>query len=201
MEAGGWETGGHAYTHENLSSVPLDSTEKQIQSDYEFLVENKLSHESFAYPYGNYNATVTAVVKKYFKNIRTAHDFEYLDGVNRTELGYYAVKQGMTLNDVIGRIEKARHDGSPLVIIGFHALLADTEPPVPTYWCRQSIFYGMLTYLKKEEYSVLTLKGAWMFYATEFTFFCTDTIKIFAFHIHKNIVKNLIRMYFFEKLI
>jgi peptidoglycan/xylan/chitin deacetylase (PgdA/CDA1 family) len=160
MEAGGWETGGHAYTHENLSSVPPDSVEKQIQMDYDFLKSNGLSHESFAYPYGNYNPTVTTIAQKYFKNIRSTHDFEYLDGINRTDLGYYAVKPGMTLGDVIGRIEKARHDGSPLVIIGFHALLADTEPPLSIYWCRQSVFYGMLTYLKKEEYSVMTLKKA-----------------------------------------
>jgi Predicted xylanase/chitin deacetylase len=160
MEAHGWETGGHGYTHENLSSVPIDSAEKQIQSDYNFLVDNNLSHESFAYPFGNYNAAVAEIVKKYFKNIRTSHDFEYLDGVNRTELGYYAVKQSASLGDVISRIEKARHDGSPLVIIGFHAVIADTEPPPGMYWCRQSVLYGLLTYLKKEEYPVLTLKNA-----------------------------------------
>ena len=89
MEAHGWETGGHGvrYTHENLSSVPIHSVENQVQMDYDFLVANNLSHESFAYPFGNYNSDVAAVVNKYFKNIRTSHDFEYLDGVNRTELG------------------------------------------------------------------------------------------------------------------
>ena len=160
MEAHGWETGGHGYTHENLSSVPIDSVENQVQMDYDFLVANNLSHESFAYPFGNYNSDVAAVVNKYFKNIRTSHDFEYLDGVNRTELGYFAVKSGVTLNDVIGRIEKARHDGSPLIIIGFHAVIADTEPPPPMYWTTQSVFVGVLTYLKKEQYSVLTMKKA-----------------------------------------
>jgi peptidoglycan/xylan/chitin deacetylase (PgdA/CDA1 family) len=160
MEAHGWETGGHGYTHENLSSVPIDSVEKQIQMDYNFLVGNNLSHESFAYPYGNYNSAVAKVVNKYFKNIRTSHDFEYLDGVNRTELGYFAVKPGMTADDVIARIEKARHDGSPLVIIGFHAVIADSVAALPIYWCRESVFYSMLVYLKKEEFTVLTLKNA-----------------------------------------
>ena len=160
MEAHGWETGGHGYTHENLSSVPIDSVEKQIRMDYDFLVGNNLSHESFAYPYGNYNSAVAKVVNKYFKNIRTSHDFEYLDGVNRTELGYFAVKQGVTADDVIARIEKARHDGSPLVIIGFHAVIADSIAPLPIYWCRESVFYSLLVYLKKEEYAVLTMKNA-----------------------------------------
>lgn len=160
MEAYGWETGGHGYTHENLSSVPIDSAEDQIRTDYDFLVDNNLSHESFAYPFGNYNSDVAALVKRYFKNVRTSHDFEYLDGINRTELGYFAVKAGATADDVIGRIEKARQDGSLLVIIGFHAVIADTAVPPAMYWCRESVFYSLLVYLKREELTVLTLKNA-----------------------------------------
>lgn len=160
MEAHGWETGGHGYNHENLSSAPLDSAEKQIKESYDFLAGNGLSCESFAYPYGNYNASVAEKAKKYFKNIRTSHDFEYLDGVSRTELGYYVVKPGAIAEDAIGRLEKARHNGSPLVVIGFHAVIADTEPPPDMYWCRRSALFDLLTYLKKEEYPVLTLKKA-----------------------------------------
>jgi len=131
MEKAGWETGGHAYTHENLSSVPLDSVENQVKGSYEFLAGNGLCHESFAYPFGNYNDTVKTVVEKYFHTIRTAHDYTYLDGVDRTELGYYAVKSGCTADDIIGRVEHARSIGSPLGIIGFHAILPDTAAPVP----------------------------------------------------------------------
>ncbi|HEX7510472.1 MAG TPA: polysaccharide deacetylase family protein [Chitinivibrionales bacterium] len=162
MEKAGWETGGHCVTHENLSSLPLDSVEPQIQGDYNFLTDNKLAHESFAYPFGNYNDTVKTVVKKYFRNIRTSHDFDYLSGIDRTELGYYAVKQGCAAQDIIARVEHARAVGSALVIIGFHAVIADSTAsrPPASYWCTESVFTSFLQYLHNEEFPVLTLSKA-----------------------------------------
>ena len=160
LEAVGWETGGHGVTHENLSSVPIDSVRRQVRGSYEFLVQNNLCHESFAYPFGNYSDTVKKIVGDYFKNIRAAHDYEYLDGVNREELGYYAVKSGCTADDIIGRVEKAKSLGAPLVIIGFHAIQPDTAPPLPVYWCKESAFMEFLRYLKKSELPVMTLKEA-----------------------------------------
>jgi peptidoglycan/xylan/chitin deacetylase (PgdA/CDA1 family) len=160
MEAAGWETGGHAFTHENLTSVPLDSVERQVKASYDFLDTNGLSHESFAYPTGNYNTDVSAIVANYFTNIRTSHDFQYLDGINRKELGYFAVKAGCTAGEVIQRVEEARNRGAPLVIIGYHVLLPDSAAPYPTYWCRESAFRDFLVYLKKQEYPVMTVKQA-----------------------------------------
>jgi peptidoglycan/xylan/chitin deacetylase (PgdA/CDA1 family) len=160
MEAAGWETGGHGFTHENLSSVPLDSAELQVKESYDFLRDSGLSHESFAYPWGNYNDAVAAIVGKYFSNIRTSHDFQYLDGIDRQELGYFAVKPGCTSAEIIERVEEARNVGSPLVIIGFHALLPDSAAPISMYWCRESAFREFLLYLKQREYPVLTIKQA-----------------------------------------
>jgi peptidoglycan/xylan/chitin deacetylase (PgdA/CDA1 family) len=160
LEAVGWETGGHGVTHENLSSIPLDSVRYQVRESYEFLLHNNLCHESFAYPFGNYSDTVKQIVSEYFKNIRTSHDYEYLDGVNREELGYYAVKSGCTAEDIIGGVEKAKTNGAPLVIIGFHAILPDTAPPLPVYWCKENAFMEFLRYLKKSELPVMTLREA-----------------------------------------
>jgi peptidoglycan/xylan/chitin deacetylase (PgdA/CDA1 family) len=161
MEKAGWETGGHAVTHANLSSVPIDSVREQVRESYMFLEKNGLCHESFAYPFGNYNDTVRKIVGEYFDIIRTAHDYEYLDGIDKKELGYYAVKGGCTADDVIGRVEKAKTLGSPLVVIGFHAIIPDTQAvPPPVYWCKESVFMEFLKYLKKEELPVLTLREA-----------------------------------------
>ncbi len=160
MEKAGWETGGHAATHENLSSIPPDSVECQVRESHEFLVENGLSHVSFAYPFGNYNDTVKAITGRFFENIRTTHDYEYPDGVDRKELGYYAVKEGCTADDIIGRVEKVKSLGSPLVVIGFHVILPDSAAPVWGYWCREKVFMEFLRYLKKEEYPVLTVQKA-----------------------------------------
>jgi peptidoglycan/xylan/chitin deacetylase (PgdA/CDA1 family) len=160
MERAGWETGGHGISHENLSSIPIDTVRAVVKKSHGFLMENGLSRESFAYPFGNYNDTVRAVVAQYFKNIRTSHDFDYLDIVNREELGYYAVKSGCTASDVIGRVERAKTLGSPLVIIGFHVILSDSAALVPYYWCRESVFTKFLRYLKKQELPVVTLREA-----------------------------------------
>jgi peptidoglycan/xylan/chitin deacetylase (PgdA/CDA1 family) len=160
MESAGWETGGHGWSHENLSSVPPDSAEAQIEKSYRFLVDSGLAHESYAYAFGNYNPAVASTVARYFKNIRTSHDFYYLDGVNRLELGYFAVKGEHTGADIIGRVERARAMGSPLVIIGFHLVRPENEPPVRVYWCRETAFREFLEYLKEQELTVLTLRDA-----------------------------------------
>lgn len=161
MEADGWETGGHGFTHENLSSVLLDSARSQVRLSYTFLRGNNLSSESFAYPTGNYNFVIQREVGRWFHNIRTSHDFLYTDGVNRKELGYFAVREYHSGNDIIARIELARSLGAELVIIGFHAIVPDTEsPPTNTYWCKESAFVNFLKYLKKQELPVVTLKDA-----------------------------------------
>jgi peptidoglycan/xylan/chitin deacetylase (PgdA/CDA1 family) len=160
MEKAGWETGGHGVTHENLSSIPPDSAECQVRKSHEFLAENGLCHASFAYPFGNYNDAVKAITRSWFENIRTTHDYEYPDGVDRKELGYYAVKEGCTADDIIGRVEKAKGLGSPLVVIGFHVILPDSAAPVWGYWCREKVFMEFLRYLKKEEYPVFSLQKA-----------------------------------------
>ncbi len=160
MEKAGWETGGHAVTHANLSSLPLDTVRRQVRESYAFLEKNGLCRKSFAYPFGNYNDTVRKIVGEYFDIVRTSHDYEYLDIIDKKELGYYAVKGGCTAEDVIGRVEKARTLGSPFVVIGFHAILPDTAVPPPVYWCRESVFMEFLKYLKKQELPVLTLRDA-----------------------------------------
>jgi peptidoglycan/xylan/chitin deacetylase (PgdA/CDA1 family) len=160
MERAGWETGGHGVTHENLSAVPIDSVRRQVKESFEFLERNGLSRESFAYPFGNYSDTVRSITGEYFRNIRTSHDCDYLDILDRQELGYYAVKSGCAAADVIGRVERAETLGSPLVIIGFHVILPDSAAPVPYYWCRESVFMEFLRYLKKQELPVVTLREA-----------------------------------------
>jgi hypothetical protein len=161
MERAGWETGGHATTHANLSSIPLDSVRRQVMESYSFLASNGLSHESFAYPFGNYNDTVRKIVAEYFPIIRTAHDYENLGVLDKKELGYFAVKGGCTKDDVIGRVEKAKTLGARLVIIGFHAIIPDsTANPPPVYWAKESVFMEFLKYVKNEELPVLTLKAA-----------------------------------------
>ena len=161
MEAAGWETAGHTVHHVDLSAVSLDSAGKEIDSCYAYLVRNGLHHASFAYPAGNYNAEVESLAAARFVNLRTAHDYLYTSGINRKDLGYFAVKGTQSADDIIARVERARDLGAPLVIIGFHAVLDDTVTPDPdTYWTRKSIFLAFLRYLKQQELPVMTIEKA-----------------------------------------
>jgi peptidoglycan/xylan/chitin deacetylase (PgdA/CDA1 family) len=161
MERAGWETGGHGMGHTNLSSLSPDSAEAEIERNYQWLADSGLAHESFAYAWGDYNPSIESAAKRYFRNIRTAHDFDYLAGVNRTALGYFAAQGGHTADDLIGRVEQARQRRSPLVIICFHAIIPDTAaPPVGIYWCRESAVAGFFRYLKKQELPVLSVRDA-----------------------------------------
>ncbi|MGA3050816.1 MAG: polysaccharide deacetylase family protein [Chitinispirillaceae bacterium] len=161
MEAAGWQTAGHTWHHVDLSSVSLESAAVEIKSCYDYLVQNGLHHESFAYPKGNYTTAVESLAGIWFPNLRTAHDYLYTDGVNRKDLGYFAVKGTHTTADLIARVERARLLGAPLVIMGFHAVLTDTEPPITySYYTRRSIFLGFLRYLKQQQLPVMTIDSA-----------------------------------------
>jgi len=160
MERAGWESGGHGREHDNLTAMPPDSAAVRIKASYDFLVQNGLSHESFAWASGMYNDTVKAMVAGYFVNIRTSHDYYYLGGVDPKELGYFAVKGDFTSDDIIARVEEARRDGAPLVVIGFHVIQPDTAPPLPVYYCKESAFRGFLTYLKNQQLRVMSVRDA-----------------------------------------
>lgn len=160
MEAKGWETAGHAFTHVAFSTLPPDSVEYQVKASYDFLVRNNLCHATFAYPAGNYTAETESIVSRWFANIRTAHDYLYTDGVNRDDLGYFAVKCGHSADDIIARVERARSLGVPLVIIGFHAVLPDSVISFPAYWCKESVFRKFMRYLKEQELPVMTIEKA-----------------------------------------
>ncbi len=160
MEWYGWESGGHGYEHDNLTAMPPDSAAWRIKASFDFLEQNGLSHQSFAYASGMYNDTVKSMIKQYFVNIRSSHDYYYLDGVDRQELGYFAVTGNFTAADIVARIEEAKRLGAPLVIIGFHVIQPDTAPPLPIYWCKESTYKDFLSYCKDQHLSVMSVRDA-----------------------------------------
>lgn len=147
-------------THANLTAIPPDTAAAIVKASRDFLVANGLSHESYAYAFGMYNDTVKSVACSYFANVRSVHDYYYLDGVDRTELGYFAVKSGFTTDDIVARVEEAKRLGSPLVVIGFHVIQPDTAPPLPVYWVKESVFRGFLQYLKRQHIRPMTVREA-----------------------------------------
>jgi len=160
MERAGWENGGHGVTHENFASVPLDTVRAQVAAVDSYFTANHLRLDSWAYAYGNYNDSVEEIVRAKVKNIRTSHDLNYVGDVNRLHLGYFAVRNEHSLNDLIHRVEEARNNGSKLVVIGFHIILDPDEPETPNYFTRTPVFQGFLHYLKQSELPVMSLREA-----------------------------------------
>jgi peptidoglycan/xylan/chitin deacetylase (PgdA/CDA1 family) len=160
MELFGWETGGHGITHANLSATTLDSAKMAIDSSYSFLKSNNLSTKSYAYAFGNYSPDLITYTKTVFDNIRTSHDMLYLNGVDREELGYFAVLEQHSSADLIHRVERAKMEGSQLVVIGFHALRSVEDVKPDFYWCKTEIFDDLLEYLSENGYRVETVSSA-----------------------------------------
>jgi len=161
MERGGWETGGHGDIHRNLSAVPLWEADSALRKSREWLQEAGLSHSSFAFAWGNYNNDVLKKAAHYFDNIRTSHDLHYRDGVDRKHLGCFDVLHTHTTADVIARITEARIKKAPLVVLCFHAVLPDSTHPAPAYyWCKESVFTGLLSYLSGAELTVCSVQDA-----------------------------------------
>jgi peptidoglycan/xylan/chitin deacetylase (PgdA/CDA1 family) len=161
MESAGWETGGHGMYHINLTAVPLDTAENDIKANHQSLVDSGLCHESFAYAWGDYNPAVQAIAQLYFRNIRTAHDFDYLSGVYRTSQGYFAAQSNHTAADLIARIERGRMLRSPIVVMAIHAIVPDAAPlPAGIYACRESAFTGFCDYLHREDLAVMSVRDA-----------------------------------------
>jgi peptidoglycan/xylan/chitin deacetylase (PgdA/CDA1 family) len=161
MESAGWETGGHGMYHINLTAVPLDTADNDLKANRQFLVDSGLCHESFAYAWGDYNPAVQMIAERYFHNIRTAHDFDYLGGVDRTSLGYFAAQSNHTAADLIARVERGRMLRSPIVVMAVHAIVPDTGPlPAGIFACRESAFAGFCDYLHREELAVMSVRDA-----------------------------------------
>ncbi len=161
LETHGWSTGGHGVSHENLSSVSLVDAEKEIRGSYEYLKEQNLSFDSFAYPSGNYNDGVQKITEKYFKNIRSGSDLQYSHTINPKYLGYFAVMEKHDLASVIDRIEYALLEDRPLVVIGFHGVIKEDEKMVEgSYYCSAELFKGVCQFLKDNNLPVYSFEKA-----------------------------------------
>ena len=108
MEEYGWESGGHSYTHPDLTVISLDSAHAEIRKNYQFLIDNRLMHNSFALPAGRSNAEIDKVILKYFSIIRTSINERYHCPLDVQRLGYYQVENNDDVNSLLARISRIR---------------------------------------------------------------------------------------------
>ena len=64
LQAAGNEIGGHSYDHARLGGLSAAQLQHEICDDRQNLLEHGLSPVSFAYPFGNYDASVKGMVQQ-----------------------------------------------------------------------------------------------------------------------------------------
>ncbi len=64
LQAAGDEIGGHSFDHTKLGGLDAAQLQHEICDDRQNLVQHGLSPVSFAYPFGNYDASVKAMVQQ-----------------------------------------------------------------------------------------------------------------------------------------
>jgi peptidoglycan/xylan/chitin deacetylase (PgdA/CDA1 family) len=94
----GHEIGSHSCTHQNLTAIPTHQAEREVKESREYLNELLGSNiDGFAYPGGQYNATVINIVRKYYKYARLGgrrfEDGWNISTKNRYKIGGLGIKE------------------------------------------------------------------------------------------------------------
>ena len=65
MDATGWTIANHGYVHQDLTTIPIDEAQSEIQDGINYLLENGFTKGAYdlAYPGGNYNQAVMDVME------------------------------------------------------------------------------------------------------------------------------------------
>lgn len=158
LEKTGWETGGHTFSHANLTTISRDSAHYEIRKNYEQLKMWGLKHNCFALPAGHSNKETDEIIKEYFKIIRKSQNERYTYPLNLDRLGYYEVHNNDDLNSLVLRIDHGIIEEECLVIFGFHRFSLNYSE-----WATElqlSIFQDLLSEIQKRNLKVVTLTEA-----------------------------------------
>ena len=163
MEAKGWDIGHHAYTYANHQTSATGLTTDELIADLAaqraWLISNGFkSSEHWAYPLGNYNASVLDVARKWFTACVTTRG-EHLEPVYSGEplrLARYGLNGGgspTTLSDAQTRVDAAvAQKGWQIFML--HKLAATAADSIT--WA-ESDFVTLLAYCKTQGIAVKTM--------------------------------------------
>ncbi len=123
LQAAGNEIGGHSFDHVMLGKLDAAKLQHEICDDRQNLMKNGLSPVSFAYPFGNYNAGVEAVLKQCgYAGARTISDgpqrFPLADPYAVAAMPY--VVSDTDLSKIQRYVNGSRQEGADWVVLIFH---------------------------------------------------------------------------------
>jgi peptidoglycan/xylan/chitin deacetylase (PgdA/CDA1 family) len=85
LEADGNEIGSHSKTHASLPSLSDERIHGECKFSKEVLQSHGFAAENFAYPYGDTNEHVDAIVSQYYRTGRSAYKKPYLMHLSRSQ--------------------------------------------------------------------------------------------------------------------
>jgi peptidoglycan/xylan/chitin deacetylase (PgdA/CDA1 family) len=167
----GWDISNHGYTHLDLSFLSTEALEYEVNTAYNWLVDNGFvkSEHLFAYPYGGYNNTVIDVVREHHSLGRTLVSGTYQPHISNFDAGIqYEVKTFLVVNTTSVQAIKDRIDSAilqkGLVILTFHQIVNEDAIYETQYLTSQ--FEQISDYLKSREadIDVITLSKLYELY-------------------------------------
>jgi peptidoglycan/xylan/chitin deacetylase (PgdA/CDA1 family) len=163
LAADGHEIGGHTRDHVNLTRVSLREARRQISLDRRALIEHGFRATSFAYPFGDYNATVATIVRECgyasarrawglspIGQTRPKRDRWYPDVAERIPpVDPYAMRTVVGLSNALAEVEsvvtRAENNGGGWVTLVFHRV--SERPDRDGYSVAPETFEALLRWL------------------------------------------------------
>ena len=140
LQANGWTIGSHALSHANLVNIPLEEAKRQMRESKAALEAIGIDCTTFAYPGGEYNATLVDYGSSLYDRQRTCdgtnqYKHDYPNGM--PAVGSYAPG---SLYSAKKLIDKAVATDSVVVLLHHH-VEADGYLPVNDYYLQDLVDY------------------------------------------------------------
>lgn len=154
MAASGHEIGGHTRNHSSLPSLSPGEQYTEIRGSYDDLAAHGYAPKTFAYPFGDHNAAVQAVVAEAgFKGARSVTRGYNDATANKYALQDQHIEWDVTLNDVKGYIDHAIANNKWLILELHHQEDVTTNQ----YSNTPQLLQGIVDYIKEKKIQAVTL--------------------------------------------
>ena len=163
----GWTIGSHTTGHVHLSSLFGEDLEKALRDSHNWLLDNGFSEGShhIAYPFGEFNAEVKEVTRKYYDTAYTTNErwFPEILGDKMELPRFNVIKSRYTMVEVKSMIDTAKEKKIPLIIY-FHNIGTEGAGASEEDWSKAE-FEEIVHYIHDCKLSCVTASDIYeMFY-------------------------------------
>lgn len=129
-KSAGWEIGDHTATHPNLTKIPLVAAVEEIDRSLNELKQHGIVAESFAAPYGEFNAGIQKIVMERFFVNRMAWGEKVIlpENLDVAAVPVFDLSHFGTTYSAMESILRRAIDARGLVVIVFHKIASSDDP-------------------------------------------------------------------------